>query len=436
MSGERGPVERPARPEPPETSPADAPSAAASESQAGAASAGAAPATTSPAGAASPIGVYIHFPFCRTRCHYCAFYFVVGRADARAGLVDAVVAEIARRAEDPRFAGRRAHSVYFGGGTPSLLEASDVARIVRAADAAFPLVAGAEISLESNPESAEAAKLRELRAAGVNRLTLGWQSLRDANLRLLTRTHSAVENLRAYEAARAAGLQNVAVDLMFGVPGQTLADWRGELSEVAAAGPEHVSAYELTFEEGTRLAARRTAGRFTPPGEDARADLFEATDDALAAAGIERYEISNFARPGFECKHNLAGWRGGDLAGFGPSAASHVRESRWTNVADLDEYVRRVRGREETAQDPEIAGEATWAAEDLYLGLRTMEGIDSTARLEWVGAGVRSRLEGVLASAVANGLLEREGGRLRLTRRGLLFADTVFEGLLSCEMPG
>jgi len=379
---------------------------------------------------AAPFGVYVHFPFCKSRCHYCAFYFVVGRAEARDRYVDAVAAEAARAADDPRFAGREADSIYFGGGTPSLLPPVDVARVVEVVRASFPLRDGAEISLEANPDGLTAEHLRALREAGVNRLTLGWQSLRMENLRLLTRTHSAGDAERALEHARAAGFDNVGVDLIFGVPGQTVAAWEEELARAAALGPEHVSAYELTIEEGTRIAKRHAAGRYPLPGEDERARMFTATGDVLAAHGVHRYEISNFARPGFECRHNLAGWRSGDLLGLGASAASHVANARWTNVKDLDEYARRVEAGEDAVEETEVLDDATWAAEDLYLGLRTSEGIDAAARLERVDGAARARLHRVLDSAVRDGLAE--GIRaIRLTRRGLLLADTVFDALLT-----
>jgi oxygen-independent coproporphyrinogen-3 oxidase len=191
-----------------------------------------------------------------------------------------------------------------------------------------------------------------------------------------------------------------------------------------------VSAYELTVEEGTRYFVRREKGRLTLPDDDARADMFEATDEVLARAGIRRYEISNFARPGMECRHNTAGWRGGDLLGVGASAASHVANVRWTNVADLDEYVRRRAAGRPTAEPPEILDDETWAAEDLYLGLRLVDGLDAGARLDRVPDGA-SRLRAVLEDAERRGLLERAGEGVRLTPRGRLLADEVFGELLA-----
>jgi oxygen-independent coproporphyrinogen-3 oxidase len=306
-----------------------------------------------------------------------------------------------------------------------------VARILDVAAGVFPIARDAEISLESNPDGLAPELLRGIRAAGVNRLTLGWQSLRAEGLKALTRTHSVEENVAALRRARAAGFENVAVDLIFGRPGQTVADWHAEVGEAAGLGPDHVSAYELTFEEGTRLTRRRREGRYDPPDEDVRAEMFEATEDVLARHGIARYEVSNFARPGRECRHNLASWHGGDLAGAGASAASHVTNTRWKSVADLDEWMRRVRAGEATAEPAEVLDEATWAAEDLYLGLRTASGIDVAARLARVSPDVRDPLERALADAENDDRLVREGSRARLTRRGLLFADSVLEALIS-----
>ncbi|HMB68018.1 MAG TPA: radical SAM family heme chaperone HemW [bacterium] len=378
----------------------------------------------------TPFHLYVHVPFCKARCPYCAFYFVVGRRDARDSYVDAVRGEIAAAAGDGRFAGRAVASVYFGGGTPSLLAPAAIDGILAAVRETFPVEAGAEISLEANPDGLTVETLRDLRRAGLSRLTLGWQSLRADDLRGLGRTHAPGDTGRSLDAAREAGIPNVGVDLMFGLPGRSPEDWRRDLERVAAMAPDHVSAYELTVEEGTKFFRRREAGRLTLPDEDARADMFEATDDVLAGAGIRRYEISNFARPGMECVHNTGGWRGGDLLGVGASAASHVRNVRWTNVADLDEYVaRRSRG-DATAEPPEILDEETWAAEDLYLGLRLVDGLDADARLSQVPDGA-PRLQAALADAERRGLLERGGDGIRLTRRGRLLADEVFSALLA-----
>jgi oxygen-independent coproporphyrinogen-3 oxidase len=378
----------------------------------------------------APIGLYLHFPFCAARCHYCAFYFVVGRPEARAAYVDALALGIGRGAEDPRFGGRPVHSVYFGGGTPSLLDPRDVERLLAAAHAAFEVRDDAEVSLESNPDGLTKEGLAGLKAAGVTRLTLGWQSLRASHLKALTRTHPAEDNLRALDLARGAGFDNVGVDLIFGVPSQTPEDWRKELAEAAAVGPDHVSAYELTLEEGTRLARRSREGRFALADDDARADMFEAVDEVLARSGIRRYEISNFAKPGRECVHNLATWRGGDLLGVGASAASHVANARWAAVADLDEWTRRVLAGDDASEPAEILEDATWAAEDLYLGLRTSEGVDADARLARLGEAARGPLAESLRGSTERGLVERRDGRVRLTRQGLLLADSVFEGLL------
>jgi oxygen-independent coproporphyrinogen-3 oxidase len=213
------------------------------------------------------------------------------------------------------------------------------------------------------------------------------------------------------------------------VPGQSPADWRAELAETVDLAPEHVSAYEHTLEEGTLLAARAAAGRFALADEDSRADMFCATDDVLVPAGIHRYEISNFARPGNECRHNLSGWRSVDLLGVGASAASHVTNTRWTNVADLDEYVRRVDAGEDPTASAEALDEVTWAAEDLYLGLRTTDGVDAAARLARVPSPGRERLATTLVRAAREGRLEGTE-RVRLTRRGRLLADTLFDALL------
>ena len=386
-----------------------------------------------PADPETPFGLYVHFPFCPARCPYCAFYFVVGRENVRDRYIGALVEEIARRSGEPPFAGRRVRTIYFGGGTPSLMSAESVGRVIEAIRAGFPVEDGAEVSLESNPDGLTEESLRGLREAGVNRLTIGWQSLDPASLRGLGRTHGPDEARASLPMARAAGLENVAVDLMFGLPGQSPGSWAREVEEVAALGPDHVSAYELTMEEGTRFFRKSEAGELVVPGEDVRARMFQETETVLAAAGIARYEISNFAAPGKECRHNLDGWRSGDLLGVGASAASHVTNSRWKNVADLDGYVERVERGESPGEEPEVLDAVTWAAEDLYLGLRTVEGVDAAKRLDTVPSPGRERLRGVLDRAIADRLLEETAGRTRLTGHGRLLADSVFEELLTVE---
>jgi oxygen-independent coproporphyrinogen-3 oxidase len=385
------------------------------------------PATDSTKPAATPLGLYLHFPFCPARCPYCAFYFVVGEREARDPYVSALESEIERMARDPRFAGREVATIYFGGGTPSLLEPAAVDSLLRRVHDAFP-VGSAEVTLESNPDGLTEERLAGYRTAGVNRLTLGWQSFDADRLRALGRTHSVDDNVRSRQLARAAGFENVAVDLMFGLPGQSVSDWRREIEAAAELGPDHVSAYELTMEEGTRFFRRR--GELALPDEDARAEMFELAAEVLKEAGIERYEISNFARSGHECRHNRNTWRSGDNLGIGASAASHVANTRWTNVRDLRGYMDRIAAGRSVAEPPEVLDEETWAAEDLYLGLRTVEGIDADARLARIPADARQRLRSKLDAALENGWLNRDGPGFRLTRRGLLLADSVFEEIL------
>jgi oxygen-independent coproporphyrinogen-3 oxidase len=381
--------------------------------------------------ASDPIGIYVHFPFCRARCHYCAFYFVVGRSELHASYLEAVDSELDQGLDDPRFAGRAVHSVYFGGGTPSTMDPKWMRAFLAHVRERCDVVEDVEISVEANPDGLTADGLAAFREAGCNRLTLGWQSLDGGNLRLLTRTHDPEDNLKSLELAREAAFENVGVDMIFGVPGQTPKGWRSEIEEVARLSPEHVSAYELTMEEGTRFFERHRARKLSLPDDDGRARMFEETEDVLGPAGIFRYEISNFAKVGRECRHNVSGWTSGDLLGLGASAASHVANVRWTNVADVELYVQRVREGPSPAEPPELLDDGSWAAEDLYLGLRLTEGIDAGARIESLAPPAAERLRATLADAEENGLLERVGPRVRLTRRGLLLADCVFEALLS-----
>lgn len=355
-----------------------------------------------------PFGVYVHVPFCERRCDYCDFATWTDREHLIEEYVDACVAEVEARYREGGHP--RASSVFFGGGTPSLLEAGLLVRILDA----VPRVPDAEVTVECNPDSVDEAKLRTYRRHGVSRISLGVQSLAGHVLRALGRSHDPDNVARAVDAIRAVGFDSFNVDLVYGAAGESVADWRATVEGVLALGAPHVSAYGLTVEPGTPLERRIEAGQTAAPRDDDQAEKYAVADELLTGAGLEWYEISNWAAPGHECDHNRLYWGAGDYLGVGCAAHGATGGRRWWNVRTPERYVAAI-GRGEL---PEAAGErldgAAAADEALMLALRTREGVAATPRLE-------ARAE----ELVARGLLERSDGRLVLTRAGRLLATEV-----------
>lgn len=391
------------------------------------------------------VGVYLHVPFCERVCPYCDFAVVAARplTPAReAAYLDALETELAQRA--PGFArpggGPRAlASVYLGGGTPSLLAPESVARLVAAARAHFPAGGRVEITLELNPGTTERARLPGFRAAGVNRLSIGVQSFSDATLKRLGRAHRAGEAHATLAAARAAGFDDVSLDLIVAAPGQRLADLERDLDAVLAFGPEHVSAYQLTIEPGTPFARAAARGQLALADEDEGAAMLERLAARLAAGGLERYEISSFARPGREARHNRRYWERQAVLGIGmgawscePASPAAPHGARRANVRQLDTYLARMAaGEPAAAAPPERLTPETARGEAAFLALRTARGLDAAAFAAEFGAPPRAFWPEVIAEALAGGwLLESASGDLRLTPAGLLLSDSIFERLV------
>lgn len=367
------------------------------------------------------IALYVHWPFCVSKCPYCDFNSHVRASIDQDGWRNALMADLAHEAR--LLPGRRLTSIFFGGGTPSLMEPATVAAVIEAATDHWSSADDLEITLEANPSSVEAARFADLAAAGVNRVSLGLQSLDDHALRFLGRAQSAREGLAALETAQR-HFGRVSFDLIYALPGQTPEQWEAMLRAALAKGTGHMSLYQLTIEPGTRFAALHTAGKFTPLDEDAAADLFELTAEVTDAAGIAAYEISNHARPGEESRHNLTYWRYGDYAGVGPGAHGRrlghrtVRHRKPENF--LSGLARNTHGIAEEA--PLSAGER--ASEALVMGLRLAEGIDPQALSERLG--VERLVDEVATEHLASlGLVERTPDRLRVTPAGRLLLDRI-----------
>ncbi|NPC98368.1 radical SAM family heme chaperone HemW [Nocardioides sp. zg-DK7169] len=383
-----------------------------------------------------PFGFYVHVPFCTVRCGYCDFntYTAAELGPAgtapgasRATYAQAAVAEV-RRARG--VLGERTvpvQTVFLGGGTPTLLSPADLGSILGAIDEEFGLVLGAEVTTEANPDSVTLRDLDELRAAGFTRISFGMQSAVPEVLAVLDRTHDPRRVPAAVEWARAAGFEQVSLDLIYGTPGESLADWETSLDAALACGPDHVSAYSLIVEDGTALARRVRRGELAMPEEDDLADKYVLADERLTAAGLGWYEVSNWARgvPGDDaarCRHNELYWTGADWWGVGPGAHSHVGGVRWWNVKHPAAYADRLAADRSPAQAREVLAPEDRRVERVLLELRLREGLDPQV-LEDAGRAAVPDLQ-------ARGLLETGTDRLVLTRRGRLLADAVVRDLL------
>ncbi len=383
-----------------------------------------------------PAGIYIHWPFCERKCPYCDFY-TFGRehpAFAAGGRYPAaLVAEIAAAPERFEVVRRpTADTVYFGGGTPSLMGAATVGCVLAALKQVFDVAPAAEITLEVNPTTAEAAGIGELLTAGINRLSVGCQSFNDRVLRELGRVHDAATTRRALENMRAAGVRNLSLDLIFGAPKQTLDDLKADLDELLAFAPEHVSAYNMTVHEGTPFARRQREGTLALAGEDEQVAMFELLIDRLAVAGYEHYEISNWARPGLRSRHNSKYWRRCDVYGFGVAAHGVVNQARYENPRDLEKYLSVGRfGSKRHDSDvassrSDLRTERSRRGEIMMLALRRVDGVGWGEIDAWMQADGRAYYRAELERLARDGLIETEP-QLRLTRRGILIADTVME---------
>ncbi|MCI2240092.1 radical SAM family heme chaperone HemW [Paenibacillus sp. TRM 82003] len=380
------------------------------------------------AGAAErTFGVYLHVPFCAVRCGYCDFNTYtateLGGGGSQAAYAGTAAAEVALAARVLGPAARPASTVFFGGGTPTLLPAADLAAMLGAVRERFGLEPGAEVTTEANPDSVTPEALAVLAAAGFTRVSFGVQSAVPHVLAVLDRTHDPRRVPDAVRWAREAGL-DVSLDLIYGTPGESADDLRRSLDEALACEPDHVSAYALIVEEGTRLAARIRRGEVPAPEDDDEAEKYEIVDDALGAAGFSWYEVSNWARKAeHACRHNLAYWRGGDWWGIGPGAHSHVGGVRWWNVKHPTAYAGRLGRGESPAHAREVLSGEDRRTEDVLLRSRLAEGFDPA----WWGAVAVAAVPGLLA----DGLVEPLGdGRWALTRRGRLLADAVVRALL------
>ena len=409
------------------------------------------------AGAGNPVrSLYLHVPFCFHKCHYCDFYSLVDTRDRQAAFTDRLIAELHTLA--PFSAGAPLRTIFVGGGTPSLLAVEQWRRLLTTLDERFDLSdirrGLGEFTVECNPETVSPELMATLRSGGVDRVSVGAQSFNPVHLKTLERWHDPANVPKAIDLARAAGIPRQSMDLIFGIPGQTLADWESDLTTALSIGTEHLSCYNLTYEPNTAMTKRLELGHFIPAEEEVEVEMFHATLRHVRAAGMDRYEVSNFAKPGCESQHNLAYWRQEEWLAAGPSASGHVAGWRWKNVPRLDDYLN---VQTPDLRSPEGPGQTTPGApglppaidveppdptralvEKIMTGVRLAEGLDAAAAIaeaDRLRPGSGQKLQAAAQSSIAAGELVETAGRWSLTDEGWLVTNRVVLGLVEAVDP-
>lgn len=376
----------------------------------------------------NPAGLYVHIPFCEAKCRYCGFYSEpIKNHSRRAGtdrLISAIISELnEKRCQEPFFKEPFFKTVYIGGGSPSCLPSKLLFRLVGEITSKFPN--SQEFTVEINPLQVDKAILSQLRTAGVNRLSIGAQSFNADELAFLGRLHSVDDIFRAVEAAKQAGFGNIGLDLIFAIPGSSLESWKNSLQSAIELGVQHISAYALTYEEGTPLQKAAASGEVKKVDEETDRAMYETAIDMLERAVFEQYEISNFARPGFECRHNLNYWQNNPYIGVGPAAGSYWNGNRTLNVADVEKYIEAIEQGADAAVESEIPNKIQVACETAVLNLRRRCGIDLKEFKTRTGFDAMELFADPIGKYRKLGLIEMTGGRLFLTRAALPIADSV-----------
>ena len=374
-------------------------------------------------------GIYLHIPFCKTRCIYCDFYSTT-RKDLKRRYVQALCQELRIRRD--YLQGAPVETVYFGGGTPSQLGEEDFADIFRTLQEVYGLENAVEITLEANPDDLTEAYVDTLRRFPFNRISMGIQTFDDATLRLLHRRHTARQAIEAVQRCREAGFQNLSIDLIYGLPGETEERWQRDLEEAIRLHPEHISAYHLTYEEGTPLHRLLLSHQIREVDEDVSLRLFNRLTQSLKRAGYVHYEISNFCLPGYHARHNTSYWQGIPYLGCGPSAHSFDTQSREWNLASLEAYITGLENGQRPYEQETLSPDTRYN-EYVMTGLRTMWGISTDKILQDFGAGRLHYLQKMAAAHLKSGKLMENDGHIRLTQQGIFVSDDILSDLIFVE---
>ncbi len=374
-------------------------------------------------------GIYIHIPFCRQACHYCDFHFSTN-TEIRSDLIHAMATEISLQRN--YLGGAQLDTIYFGGGTPSMMDGEEIGFLLDQIAQTHAVAGDPEVTLEANPDDLTVGKLRDFKAAGVNRLSIGIQSFDNEILSLLNRVHSSETATRCVADARDVGFRNISIDLIYAIPGLSLANWERSIQQAVELRTQHISAYTLTIEEKTTFGNWLKKGRITPVDDSASAEQMETLVAALKAAGYKHYEISNFALPGFESRHNSGYWKGESYLGIGPSAHSYDQQSRQHNVANNHMYVRAIRDGRIPAEEEQL-GRSDQVNEYILTSLRTDAGCDFELLETRFGYPVGRIHAEYLKRLQADALVEWQHNRLILTEAGRLLADRISADLFLIE---
>ena len=374
--------------------------------------------------------LYIHIPFCVRKCSYCDFLSAPATEQTREAYMAALFAEIGGRAKD--YSDRTVTSIFIGGGTPSLLSGEQIGQLMDRIREQFAMAQDAEITMEVNPGTASAEKLRNFYTAGINRLSIGMQSAQAEELKNLGRIHDFEGFCQVYREAVEAGFTNINVDIMSGLPGQTLASYRDTLEKVLHLEPmpQHISAYSLIVEEGTPFAAMAERGELPLPEEETERAMYEETIEVLAKYGFHRYEISNYAKAGCECRHNEGYWQRKDYLGLGLGAASLLGKERFSNTSDMQEYLKNSSAPEKIRKNRELLTREDEMAEFMFLGLRMTQGVSKKEFQEYFGTVIENIYGEVLKKYKKQGLLLEESGRIFLSREGIHVSNAVMADFL------
>lgn len=366
-------------------------------------------------------GIYLHIPFCDTKCIYCDFYSITNHS-RKEELINCLIKEIEEKSallKDKHF-----NTIFFGGGTPSLLSYDEFIKLFDAIYSNLPVADDSEITIEANPGTLNPQKLKQFKKLPVNRISFGVQSFIDTELKFLTRIHSSSQAIESVKSAQDTGFDNINIDLIFALPNQSLENWHFNLEKAIELNTQHIAAYSLIYEEGTILFDLFEKKKVDKASEDNERILYDFTMDFMGKHGFQQYEVSNYSKPGYECRHNLKYWRREEYIGFGPSAASFIDNSRWVNVRDLNEYISRVNNNKDTFDFNENIDRETSIYEYIFLGLRS-KGIDLRKFLQIYDIDFEQRYKAVLELLTNNKLAVNENSVLRLTPKGYALCDEI-----------
>ena len=366
-------------------------------------------------------GIYVHIPFCDTKCIYCDFYSITNHSK-KTEFINAILKEI--KYYSPLLTNHKFDTVFFGGGTPSLLDKKDFELIFESLYKNYSISSKSEITIEANPGTLNRQKLGELKTLPINRISFGVQSFNDIDLKFLTRIHTSKEAINSILSAQDAGFNNINLDLIFALPGQTMEGWQYNLENAVKLNTRHISAYSLIFEENTVLFNMRKQGHVNNADIELEREMFDYTSEFLISCGYEHYEISNFAKPGYECRHNLKYWQREEYISFGPSASSFVSNKRWTNIKNLNKYIEMVETRNTAIDFEEIISKDTAITEHIFLGLRS-RGVDLTGFRNIFNYDFKDRYLTSINTLVNAGFAEVNNNLFRLTHKGYAVCDEI-----------